>query len=138
MDNISFRYYIPGIGVVVPVYLVILWEVLLHTALSQNHLSAFFLAGGITTIPATALPMGWWIYHIYKVWWRKFNNGYENKEFINLIKKYTKPFYMPSGNSIVIDLTHVKNINGWVAFEPDIFRKIFYPSYTRERFNNEI
>jgi len=137
MDHQSFRFYIPGIIFLLPIYLVACWITL------QNYTSpdikTFVLIGGITTFPAIALPIGWWIYNAYRVWWLKITRGgYQNKDFVKLICKDTKPFYYPALNSILINFSHIKDIGTWIKIDTELFRETFYPFTSSRAFNQEI
>lgn len=137
MDHQSFRFYIPGVVFLIPIYIVICWITVMNY--KNSDIRVFVLVGGITTLPALALPIGWWIYNSYRVCWIKISRGgYENKDFIKLIKKDTKPFYSPLTNSVLIDLSLIKSIESWMTFDLEIFRKIFYPFTNKNRFRTEI
>ncbi len=137
MDHQSFRYYIPGIIFLLPIYAVACW--ITASNYTDSDIRLFVLVGGITTFPLIALPVGWWIYNAYRVWWLILTKGgYENKDFIKLIRKDTKPFYSPLTKSILIDFSHIKEIKNWIKFDLEIFRKTFYPFTSKNHFNNEI
>lgn len=137
MDHQSFRYYIPGIIFLLPIYAVACW--ITANNYTDSDIRLFVLVGGITTFPLIALPIGWWIYNAYRVWWLILTKGgYENKDFIKLIRKDTKPFFSPLTQSILIDFSHIKEIKSWIKFDPDIFRKTFYPFTSKNQFSNEI
>ena len=137
MDHQSFRYYIPGIVFLFPIYIVACWISINY--LRDTDIKDFVLIGGITTFPAISLPVGWWIYNAYRVCWQKFTKGgYENKEFVKLICKDTKPFYFPCANTILIDFTHIKGIESWIKIELNLFRKTFYPFTSHKKFEKEI
>jgi hypothetical protein len=108
MDHQSFRFYIPGIVFLIPVYIVACYITLLNYR--DSSIRDFVLIGGITTFPAIALPIGWWIYNAYRVWWLILTKGYENKDFVRLIRKDTKPFYCPLTDSILIDFSDISDI----------------------------
>jgi hypothetical protein len=137
MDHQSFRYYIPGVTFIFPIFLVACWITINNYKDSDVRL--FVLVGGITAFPTIALPIGWWIYNAYRVWWLFWTKGgYENKEFVNLIRKDTKPFYSPLIDSILIDFSHIKEIESWIKIDMEVFRKTFYPFTSRTNFKNEI
>lgn len=137
MDHQSFRFYIPGIVFLIPIYLVVCWITVNYY--TDSDFRTFILLGGITTFPVIALPIGWWIYNAYRVWWLILTRGgYENKEFVKLIRKDTKPFYSPLTHSILIDFSHLKDIKSWINIDPDIFRKTFYPFTSYKNFLKEI
>ncbi len=137
MDHQSFRYYIPGIVFLFPIYLVICWITINN--FSDPGIKEFVLVGGIATFPAISLPVGWWIYNAYRVCWLKFTNGgYENKDFVKLIAKDTKPFYFPLEDRILIDFSHINEIESWLKIELNLFRKAFYPFTSEKKFNKEI
>ena len=101
MDHQSFRFYIPGISFLTPIYIIACWITIHYYHNSDERL--FVLVGGITAFPAITLPIGWWIYNSYRVWWHFWTRGgYENKDFVKLIRKDTKPFYSPLTKSILI------------------------------------
>lgn len=137
MDHQSFRYYIPGIIFLLPIYFIICWITV--TNYTDSDIRVFVLLGGITTFPVIALPIGWWIYNAYRVWWLILTNGgYENKDFVRLMRKDIKPFYSPLLQSILIDFSHLKGIESWIKFDMDMFRKTFYPFTSKVCFKNEI
>lgn len=137
MDHQSFRYYIPGIVFLIPIYVVTCWITI--SKVTDSDIRVFVLVGGITTFPTISLPIGWWIYNAYRVWWLKLTKGgYENKDFLQLIRNYTKPFYSPLTNSILIDFTQIKGIESWLKIEPELFRKTFYPFTSKIKFKEEI
>ena len=137
MDHQSFRFYIPGIVFLIPIYLITCWITVNYY--TDSDFRVFVLVGGITTFPVISLPVGWWIYNAYRVWWLIFTKGgYENKDFVKLIRKDTKPFYSPLTKSILIDFSHIKHIESWINFELDIFRKTFYPFTSKNNFQKEI
>jgi phosphoserine phosphatase len=137
MDHQSFRYYIPGIVFLLPIYAVACWITV--TNYTNSDIRVFVLLGGITTFPVIALPVGWWIYNTYRVWWLILTKGgYENKDFVKLICKDTKPFYSPYNQSILIDFSYIKNIGSWIKFDLDIFRRTFYPFTSNTAFEKEI
>ena len=137
MDHQSFRYYIPGIIFLFPIYFVTCWMTVNNY--TNSDVRVFVLVGGITTFPVISLPIGWWIYNTYRVWWLLITNGgYENKDFVKLIRKDTKPFYSPANQAILIDCSHVKGIESWIQFDLDIFRKTFCPFTTKKKFQSEI
>lgn len=140
MDHQSFRFYIPGIVFLFPIYSVICWiTVNYYTNLDDSDFRTFVLLGGITTFPVIALPIGWWIFNAYRVWWLILSKGgYENKDFVKLIRKDTKPFYFPSTESIFIDFSHLGQNQGWIKIDTDIFRKTFCPFISKEKFQREI
>lgn len=136
MDHQSFRFYIPGIIFLTPIYIV-----LCHIAIQVNtdaEIRSFILLGGIATFPAIALPIGWWIYNAYRVWWLFWTKGYENKDFVKLICRDTKPYYCPVSQTININLTHIKGIGSWIKIPPELFRKTFYPLTSVKSFKKEI
>jgi len=137
MDHQSFRFYIPGILFLLPIYIVTCWITICYY--SDSDIRVFVLLGGITTFPVIALPTGWWIYNAYRVWWVFMTKGgYENKDFVKLIRDDTKPFYSPLTGSILIDFSHIKDIESWIKIELDLFRKAFYPFTSKTRFNKDI
>ena len=137
MDHQSFRYYIPGIIFLLPIYFITCWITI--TNYTDSDIRVFVLVGGITTFPVIALAIGWWIYNAYRVWWLILTHGgYENREFVKLIRKNTKPFYSPITQSILIDFSHIKDIKSWIKFDIDIFRKTFYPFTSKKKFIREI
>ncbi len=137
MDQQSFRFYIPGIIFLIPVFAIACW-ITVNTS-SDSDIRLFVLVGGITVFPALALPVGWLIFHSYTVLRLYWTGGrYEDKDFVKLVKKDTKPFYLPSSNSILIDFSHIDGVDNWLKIEPDIFRKIFYPRTTFKKFYSEI
>lgn len=137
MDQQSFRFYIPGIIFLVPIYAISCWITI--NISSNPDIRTFVLIGGITVFPAIAFPVGWLIYHSYTVIRLHWTGGrYEDKDFVKLVKKDTKPFYYPSSNSFLIDFSHIDNIGKWLKIEPQIFRKLFYPYMTSTKFFSEI
>src|SRR5664280_92259 len=137
MDHQAFRFYIPGIVFLIPIYFVACWIAINNY--TDSDIRAFVLVGGITTFPAIALPVGWWIYNAYRVWWLKWTKGgYENKDFVKLIRKDTKPFYSPLTDSILIDFSHIKDIESWITIELDLFRKTFHPFSSKSKFMVEL
>lgn len=137
MDHNSFRYYIPGVIFLLPIYFVICYYTIKYNL--NSDVRVFVLLGGITTFPVISLPVGWWIYNAYRVWWIFLTKGgYERKVFIHLIRKDTKPFYSPLTKSILIDFTHVKGIEHWMQFDPEVFRQTFCPYTSKKRFDREI
>jgi phosphoserine phosphatase len=137
MDHQSFRFYIPGIVFLIPIYFVICFITVKY--LTNADIRVFVLVGGITVFPALALPLGWWIYNAYRVWWLKFTQGgYENKEFVRLIRKDMKSFYSPANNAIIIDFTHIKGIESWIKMNIDLFGKVFYPFTTHNKYKRLI
>ena len=137
MDHQSFRFYIPGVSFLFPIFLVACWITVKNYHDSDVRL--FVLVGGITAFPTIALPIGWWIYNAYRVWWLILTKGgYENKTFVKLISKDIKPFYSPLNNSILIDFCHIKGIESWIKFDLDIFQKTFYPFTSKAKFKEEI
>lgn len=106
---------------------------------TDPDIRVFVLVGGITTFPIIALPTGWWIYNIYRVCWLYLTKGgYEKKEFVNLVRQKTMPFYSPALKSILINFSHIKDIESWIKFDPEVFRKTFYPFSSKSKFLNEI
>jgi len=137
MDQQSFRFYIPGIIFLIPVYAITCWITI--NISSDSDIRLFVLVGGITVFPAIAFPVGWFIYQSYTVLRLIWTGGrYEDKDFVKLIKKETKPFYYPSSNSILIDFSHINDVDNWLKIEPHIFCKIFYPKTTFKKFSSEI
>ena len=137
MDQQSFRFYIPGIIFLIPIYAIACWITI--NISSNPDIRTFVLIGGITVFPAIAFPVGWLIFHSYTVL-RLFLTGgrYEDKDFVKLVKKDTKPFYSPSSDSFLIDFSHVENIGNWLRISPNLFRKLFYPHTTSRNFYHEI
>lgn len=137
MDHQSFRFYIPGIVFLLPIYVVACWITI--NFYHDSDVRLFVLVGGITTFPAIALPIGWWIYNAYRMWWLVLTRGgYENKDFVKLVRKDTKPFYSPSDHSVLIDFSHIRDIGSWIKIDVDIFRKAFYPFSSKEKYDDEI
>jgi phosphoserine phosphatase len=137
MDHQTFRFYIPGIIFLMPIYLVACWIAINNVTIPD--IRTFILIGGITTFPAISLPIGWWIYNVYRILWLKITRGgYENKDFVRLIKKDTKPFYSPLTHSILIDFSHIKEIESWIKIDLNLFRKSFYPFTSPAKFKSEI
>ncbi|MCE1198946.1 MAG: haloacid dehalogenase-like hydrolase [Marinilabiliales bacterium] len=137
MDHQSFRYYIPGIMFLLPIYFVICWITI--SSYTNTDIRTFVLLGGITTFPLISLPVGWWIYNAYRVWWLLFTKGgYEHKDFVKLVREDIKPFYSPITKSVLADFSHIKDIESWIRFDLEIFRKTFYPYTSKVRFNREI
>jgi phosphoserine phosphatase len=137
MDHQSFRYYLPGIAFLIPVFFVACWITINNYHDSDVRL--FVLVGGITAFPTISLPIGWWIYNAYRVCWIKLTRGgYENKDFVKLIHKDLKSFYFPLSKSILMDLSHINGINKWIKFDVDIFHKTFYPFTKKSEFYQEI
>lgn len=137
MEHQSFRYYIPGIIFLAPIYIVISW-IVISSSTEQSTLIVLLLAG-IAIFPAISLPIGWWIHNIYHVGWIIFTKGgYENKDFMELIRKEIKPFYSPLAQSILINFSLIKETKSWIKFDLDIFRKTFYPFTSNAKFRQEI
>lgn len=137
MDHQSFRFYIPGIVFLVPIYFVICWITVNYY--SDAEVRTFVLVGGITTFPVISLPVGWWIYNAYRVWWLLFTKGgYENKAFVKMIRKETKPFYSPVNQSILIDFSHIRRIESWISIDLDTFRRTFYPYTSKKSYYRQI
>lgn len=137
MDHQSFRFYIPGIVFLTPIYIVICFITI--TQLNDSDTRVFVLVGGITAFPALALPVGWWIYNAYRVWWLVWTKGgYEKKDFVEIIRRRTNPFYCPLNETILIDFSHINEIKSWIKIDPDIFRKMFFPYSSDATFSKEI
>jgi len=137
MDQQSFRYYIPGIIFLTPIYIVACWITINY--FTDSDIRIFVLVGGITVFPAIAWPFGWFLYHSYTVLRLSITGGrYEDKEFVKLVKDETKPFYNSQENKIIIDFTHVPVIKSWLNLELEIFKKIFYPKHSFSGFLKSI
>lgn len=136
MDHQSFRFYIPGVVFLTPIYFVICYITTHNYA--DTELRSFVLIGGIAAFPAIALPIGWWIYNIYRVWWILWTKGYENKDFVRLICKDTTPFFCPLTRSIHINFSHIAGIESWIKMDAELFRKTFYPFTSKAKFKEEI
>lgn len=137
MDQQSFRYYIPGIIFLTPIYIVACWITINY--FTDSDIRIFVLVGGITVFPAIAWPFGWFLYHSYTVLRLSITGGrYEDKEFVKLVKEETKPFYNSHENKIIIDFTHVPEIGQWLNLEPEVFRRIFYPQFSSRKFFTSI
>lgn len=120
-----------------PIYFVICWITISNY--NNTDIRTFVLLGGITTFPLISLPVGWWIYNAYRVWWLIFTKGgYEHKDFVKLVREDIKPFYSPITKSVLADFSHIKDIDSWIRFDLEIFRKTFYPYTSKIRFNREI
>jgi len=145
MDHQSFRFYIPGIVFLTPIYIVSCYIAIHHYGAdiridenTKENIKTFILVGGIAAFPAIALPIGWWIYNAYRVWWQAWTKGYENKDFVRLISRDTKAFYSPLTQSINIDLSHITGINNWIKVSVELFRKTFCPFTSPKQFKAEI
>jgi phosphoserine phosphatase len=136
MDHQSFRFYIPGIVFLIPIYIVVCYITIYN--FGDSNIREFVLIGGITTFPAIALPIGWWIFNAYRVWWIMLTKGYENKDFVKLIRKDTKPFYCPLTDSILIDFSDIGDIKSWIKIDIELFRKTFCPFTSKIKFKEEI
>ncbi len=137
MDHQSFRFYIPGIIFLFPIYVILCWIIIEHY--DNIDLRQFVLIGGIAVFPAISLPVGWFLYNIYRVIWLKLTNGgYENKEFNKLVNRNTKPFFCPLQDAILMDFSNILNENTWLKLEVETFRNTFYPFYSKRKFYNEI
>lgn len=137
MDHQSFRFYIPGIIFLFPIYAASCW--IITNYYNNVDLRQFVLIGGITVFPAIALPVGWFIYNIYRViWLRLTHGGYENKEFNKLVCQNTKPFYCPLFNKVLMDFSKIIKNSSWIKFDIDTFRHTFYPYMSKRRFLKEI
>ncbi len=120
----------------VPIYFVICWITIYHY--DDKSLREFVLIGGITTLPAIALPAGWWIYNSYRTIWIGLEKGYEKKDFIKLVNRDLKPFFSPLINAVLIDFSQIKGIGSWIKIDIDIFLKTFYPFTSKQRSLSEI
>lgn len=135
MDHQSFRLYIPGIIFLLPIYFVICYFIIHYY--NDPIIREFVLIGGITVFPAIALPIGWFVYNIYRVVWLKITHGYEDKDFSMIIKNHLSLIYVPKLNKIVVNISNLLKNKSSIIFNIETFRKSFYPFNLKRTFYKE-
>jgi phosphoserine phosphatase len=137
MDHQSFRFQIPGIIFLTPVYVVACWIALREYG-ETDKIREFVIVSGLAAFLSVSLPIGWWIYNAYRVWWLKWTRGgYERKEFVKMLKRSIRPIYVPGTGSVLLDLTAIKDVNGWTSLTLAQFRRTFYPFTPKGRFKKK-
>src|SRR5689334_10993778 len=123
MDHQSFRFQIPGIIFLTPVY-VVACCIALTEYKEANKIREFVIVSGLAAFLSVSLPIGWWIYNAYRVWWLKWTKGgYERKEFVKMLKRNIKPIYITGSDSVLLNLTGIADVDGWISVNMKQFRR---------------
>ncbi|MDQ1591874.1 MAG: phosphorylcholine phosphatase [Pyrinomonadaceae bacterium] len=125
MEHELFRYLSPGITFIVPIYLAACWAVV-NTERGES-IRDFILLGGSATVPALAIPLGWWIYNCYRAFRHITTSSYEEKPFVRVIREGLKVIYDPARRSYYIDFTCINKDVGWRSFSERAFLIVFHP-----------
>lgn len=126
MQHLLFRYLIPGIFLITPIYISII-SLTLSRELEKN----------LTTLTtAIVIPLGYIFFQGYRIVWQKFYRGYENSNFINIIRDNLKVLLHPVEPKIFLDFRKVIPSIGIRWFTYLEFKEIFKPFANNQSLNN--
>lgn len=125
MEHELFRYLSPGICFISPIYLAACWAVL--NSERGNSLREFILIGGAATVPALAIPCGWYIYNAFRAFRHITTTSYEEKPFVKVIRDNLKTVYDSKNICYYVDFACINKEIGWRRLSEAAFFIIFHP-----------
>ena len=123
MSHETYRYQIPGITFLLPIFVFIV-----HFSIKYFSLNTTSIIVGVTAIFfGIHIPLGWFLYNSYRFLWIKYAKGYEKLPFIKMLREAIAIYPAPWKNHRVLDLTRLFNEPSLYLLKDKEFDIIFNP-----------
>ncbi|MBT3321005.1 MAG: haloacid dehalogenase-like hydrolase [Anaerolineae bacterium] len=101
MEQLLFRHLIPGLFLLLPIYLSM---ILLGNRLP---IPSEFVNMATAVFTSLVLPVGYIFYQFYRIVWQVIGGGYEKLPFVNIVRDNLKAYNQPHLSRVVVDFSEV-------------------------------